>query len=307
MPFLVLVAAVATMLGITLLVYGLMPARSETRKLVASNLQRGDAVDLRELALKAPARERALPPLLNVVASLGRRVTSSASIAGLERKFVLAGRPSTWTLERLLAAKIMCGVVGALVVFTEVTAGAGARSLVLALAFAVLCYFAPDVFISARASERQRRILHELPDALDQMTICMEAGLGFDAAMARTSRSSTSPLGHELVRTLQEIQVGIGRKQALSALADRNHVPDLRHFVTALLQAESYGVPIVKVLRDQAGELRTKRRQRAEEAARKLPLKMLIPLVLFILPPLFIVLIGPAAIELSGAFSGFGG
>ncbi|HSK90704.1 MAG TPA: type II secretion system F family protein, partial [Euzebyales bacterium] len=142
-------------------------------------------------------------------------------------------------------------------------------------------------------------------DALDQITICMEAGLGFEAAIARASHSNAGPLAQELVRTMQEVQVGVGRSEALRMFADRNDVQDLRHFVTAVLQAEQYGVPISTVLRDQAKELRAKRRQRAEEAARKLPLKLLAPLILFIIPPLFIILIGPAAMRLIDSFSQF--
>jgi tight adherence protein C len=303
MPMLLMLGALAMSLGLVLLIAGLAPSRPEMRRLISSNLQRGQVTSLREVALSAPARERAVVPVIASLASLGRRLSPGGSIASLERKFVLAGRPSNWSLERLLAAKIFLSLMGVLVALSRLSAGGGARQVWLWMLSAILLYVAPDVLISARASERQRAILHDLPDALDQMTICMEAGLGFEAAMARTGQSNDGPLAQELVRMLQEIQVGVGRRQALSALADRNDVPDLRHFVTALQQAETYGVPIARVLHDQAHELRAKRRQRAEEAARKLPLKLLIPLVLFILPPLFIVLVGPAAITLVQSFT----
>lgn len=303
MPFLVIAAAASISLGVLLLLYGLAPTRQDARRAIAANLQRGEITSMRDIALTAPARERAVQPLIGKLGALGRRFVGGSSLASLERKYVLAGRPTSWPLERLLAAKIVVGGLGGFVVLGGLLTGAGGRTLAVRVVFAVLLYFTPDVLLSARATERQRAILHDLPDALDQMTICMEAGLGFEAAMARTSRGSERPLAQELVRMLQEIQVGVGRRQALSALAERNSVPDLRHFVTALMQAESYGVPIARVLHDQASELRTKRRQRAEEAARKLPLKLLIPLVLFILPPLFIVLVGPAAISLMESFS----
>lgn len=298
MPILVMVGAAAIPVAVLLLIYALAPARPQLRRIIASNLQRGEITSLRDITLAAPARERAVQPLIGTLAGVGRRFTPAGSIANLERKYVLAGRPNNWPLERLLAAKIGLGVVALLIALTRISTGASGRAIALTIVFAILLYFTPDVFISARAAERQRSILYDLPDALDQMTICMEAGLGFEAAMARTSQSNTGPLAQELVRMLQEIQVGAGRRQALSALADRNDVPDLRHFVTALLQADSYGVPIARVLNDQARELRAKRRQRAEEAARKLPLKLLIPLVFFILPPLFVVLLGPAIISL---------
>ena len=292
------VATVALPVGVLLLIYGLAPARHDMRRVVASNLQRGELTNLREITLSAPTRERAIRPLITVLSQIGRRFTPAGSITALERKFVLAGRPAGWSLERLLAAKVILGLVGTLLVSTRVSAGSDGRIVVAVVVLALLLYFSPDVFISSRAAERQRTILHDLPDALDQMTICMEAGLGFEAAMARVSQSNTGPLSQELVRMLQDVQVGVSRRQALSALVERNDVADLRHFVTSLIQAESYGVPVAQVLHDQAYELREKRRQRAEEAARKLPLKLLIPLVLFILPPLFIVLLGPAVIAI---------
>lgn len=301
MPLLVL-GALAVSLGVVLFLVSVAPSRPQLRSAISSNLQRGQVTNLREVALSAPARERAVEPLIGSLASLGRRFSASGSIASLERKYVLAGRPSNWSLERLFAAKIIMGLLGVTFTVTRLLAGSGGRSVLFGVVVAILLYFAPDVFISGRASERQRAIIHDLPDALDQMTICMEAGLGFEAAMARTSQSNDGPLAQELVRMLQEIQVGVGRRRALSALADRNEVQDLRHFVTALQQAEAYGVPIARVLHDQANDLRGKRRQRAEEAARKLPLKLLIPLVLFILPPLFIILIGPAGLTLVDSF-----
>lgn len=302
MPLLVILAAAAIPVAAVLLLYALAPSWATSRTVVTSNLQRGQSTNLREMALAAPARQRAVRPLVASLATLARRFSPAGTIATLERKYVLAGRPSSWSLERLLAAKIVLGLLGALLVLGRIAAGADLRMLLITVVMAVLLYVAPDVFISARASERQRSILHDLPDALDQMTICMEAGLGFEAAMARTAQSNDGPFAQELVRMLQEIQVGVGRRQALNALADRNDVADLRHFVTALQQAESYGVPIARVLHDQARELRAKRRQRAEEAARKLPLKLLFPLVLFVLPPLFIVLVGPAAISVLKTF-----
>lgn len=298
MPILVIVAAASVPLGVLLLMYGLAPARQAVRRQIASNLHRGNVTSLRDIALSAPARHRTVEPLIGTFATLGRRFTPTGSIARLERKYELAGRPSSWPLERLLAAKIVLGLLAMALVLWQLTSEAGARAIGVTVVLAGLLYVAPDVFITGRARERQRSILHDLPDALDQMTICMEAGLGFEAALARTSQSNEGPLAQELVRLLQEVQVGVGRRHALSALADRNDVQDLRHFVTALQQAESYGVPISRVLNDQARELRTKRRQRAEESARKLPLKMLVPLVLFILPPLFIVLLGPSMMSL---------
>lgn len=300
---LVIVGAGAISTAVTLLIWAVFGMRGGTRSLVATNLQRGEVTDLREITLAKPTKERALQPLITNVAAWVRRLTPAGSLSSLERKLVLAGRPANWPLERILATKVMLGGAGLVVVFLRLVAGGAVTTLLATVVLAVLLFVTPEIFVAARARERQREILFALPDSLDQMTICMEAGLGFESAMARASQSNTGPLAQEMVRTLQEMQVGVGRGEALRMLADRNDSPDLRHFVTAVLQAEHYGVPISHVLRDQASELRTKRRQRAEEAARKLPLKLLFPLILFILPPLFIILVGPAALRLADSFS----
>lgn len=303
----VIIGAAAIASAVTLLLWAAFGMRSATRNLVTTNLQRGEMTDLREITLTKPTTERALQPLVAAVAGWVRRLTPAGSLAGLERKLVLAGRPTNWPLERVLATKVMLGGTGLVILLLRVIAGATLSGFLLAAVFAVLLFLTPEVVVAARARERQREILLALPDSLDQMTICMEAGLGFEAAMARASQSNTGPLAQEMVRTLQEMQVGVGRTEALRMLADRNDVTDLRQFVTAILQAEHYGVPVAQVLRDHAKELRTKRRQRAEEAARKLPLKMLFPLVMFILPPLFIILVGPAALRLIESYSALPG
>lgn len=304
-PPIVLVASAAISLAVTLVLSLLVGMRSRTRSLVATNLQRGDVNDLRALTLAQPTSERTVRPLIAALGTWARRTTPVGSVLAIDRKLVLAGRPTAWPLEGVLAAKVAMGSLGLLLAVVFVSRSPGTQTLVLMGVFAVLLYFTPDVVLAARAAERQRSILYSLPDSLDQMTICMEAGLGFEAAIVRASRSNAGPLAQELIRTLQEIQVGIGRRQALRNLADRSTVADLRHFVTAVLQAEHYGVPIADVLRSQAADLRMKRRQRAEETARKLPLKLLFPLILFILPPLFIVLVGPAALSLIDAFPRF--
>ncbi|HSK98051.1 MAG TPA: type II secretion system F family protein [Euzebyales bacterium] len=306
MPAIVIVGAALVASALTLLVWALFGMRDSARNLVATNLQRGDITDLRELTLSRPTSERALQPLVGQLAEVVRRFAPSGALTSLERKLVLAGRPTNWPLERVLAAKMLLGATGVVIVALRLLGGASGGTLLATLAFAALLYFTPDVVVRARAQERQREILYALPDMLDQMTICMEAGLGFEAAMARASQTSGGPLAQEMIRTLQEVQVGVGRREALQMLTERNDVPDLKHFVTAVLQADHYGVPVSQVLRNQADELRAKRRQRAEEAARKLPLKLLFPLVIFVLPPLFIILVGPAVLQLMETITGFG-
>jgi tight adherence protein C len=176
--------------------------------------------------------------------------------------------------------------------------------MVMAVGAPVIGWFAPDGLLGGRADRRQKAIRQALPDTLDQVTISVEAGLGFEAALARTARSGEGPLAEELLRTLQDVQAGMSRAEAMKRLVDRTDVDELRHFVLAIVQAESYGVPIAQVLRVQSHELRVKRRQQAEERAQKLPVKILFPVVLCILPTMFIVLLGPAAIRVANTLGG---
>ena len=163
----------------------------------------------------------------------------------------------------------------------------------------------PDFLLMRRASERQDNINFELPDLLDQMTVSVEAGLGFEAAMARVSKQNSGPLAQELARTLQDIRFGVPRKDAMQRLLGRTDSPDLRHFISALTHADRLGMPLADVLRVQAGEMRKKRRLRAEEQALKIPVKLIFPLMLCIMPALFVVIIGPAIIRVvnNGGFS----
>jgi tight adherence protein C len=160
-----------------------------------------------------------------------------------------------------------------------------------------LGYLTPDLALYQSAYNRNERIRRDLPDSMDLLTISVEAGLPFDSALSQVARNTRGPLAEELFRVLQEMQIGLGRIDALRAVAERTNVPELRGFVTAMVQAEAFGIPIANVLRVQAKELRVKRSQRAEELAQKVPVKILFPLIFCIMPALFIVVMGPAAIS----------
>jgi tight adherence protein C len=181
-------------------------------------------------------------------------------------------------------------------------AGIGPIPLLIAVVATIVGYFLPELLMHSRGQERSAKIALELPDTLDQMTIAVEAGLGFDSAMAKAGRNGKGPLAEELVRTLQDMQVGQSRRQAYDSLGRRTDVPDLRKFVRAIVQADKYGVAIADVLRTQAAEMRIKRRQRAEEKAMEIPVKVIFPLMLCILPVLFIVLLGPAVLDIIRVF-----
>jgi tight adherence protein C len=256
------------------------------------------AYDGRSVQLKVSATDRLVVPALRGVGRVVRRVTPAGWVESLDRRIRLAGSPAAWTLERTLATKVTLGLLGALACFTSARGGMGTKVAFTAAGW-FLGYFAPDVLLYGRAADRQQQILRELPDTLDQLTISVEAGLGFDAALTRVAASGTGPLAEELTRVLAEIKVGVPRSEALKRLLTRTDVHELRHFILALQQAEQFGLPVARVLRIQSGELRMKRRQRAEETAMKIPVKIVFPLVVCIFPALFVVLLGPAMIRVA--------
>lgn len=234
---------------------------------------------------------------------LSKRLTPKGYEAKLDKWLSLAGRPTSMPLDRLIIAKPMLAVAGAAFALFLFANSPSAQIIALGLFLTALMYFLPDLLIYNAGVKRQQEIELELPNTLDQLLISVEAGLGFEAAMARAGGNGEGALAQELTRTLQDIQVGRPRQEAYEALAQRSSVQDLRSFVRAVVQADKYGIGIAKVLRTQAKQARVKRRQRAEEKAMKLPVKVLFPLLLCIFPVLFIVLLGPAAIKIVEAFS----
>lgn len=235
------------------------------------------------------------PPML---LGISKRLTPGSYEAKLDRWLALAGRPESMPLEKLIIAKPLLALVGAVLGILVLRNSPSLQNIGIGIFVTVLAYFVPDLLVYNKGIKRQEAIKLELPNTLDQMLISVEAGLGFEAAMARAAEYGEGPLAQELMRTLQDMQVGRPRQEAYQAMADRSSVPDLRSFVRAVVQADKYGIGIAKILRTQAKQARVKRRQRAEEKAMKLPVKVLFPLLVFIFPVLFIVLLGPAAINI---------
>ncbi|WP_211331510.1 type II secretion system F family protein [Flaviflexus salsibiostraticola] len=235
---------------------------------------------------------------------LARALTPDTIVRVLERQHMLAGSPQSWPVDRLLVLKLLWipyAIVESIIVLPVFGTPLFSAMWVVK---SIIVYFLPELLLNSEGTKRNERIQLELADTLDQMTIAVEAGLGFDAAMARSAKNGRGPLAEELSRTLQDIRIGRSRRQAFEALTMRTTVVDLRRFLRAVIQADAYGISIADVLRTQAGEMRLKRRQRAEEKAQKLPVKVLAPLMLCILPVLFIVIMAPAVINMIGAFSG---
>lgn len=237
-------------------------------------------------------------------AEIGERLAPKGYTAWLDKLLARAGRPMSMPLARLLIIKPILALVAALLGLMYLLRSPSVGNFLLALLVTAVVYMIPDVLVHGRGAERQKKIELELPNMLDQMLISVEAGLGFEAAMSRVGKNGRGPLAAEITRTLQDMQAGRSRKESYIAMAERVEVPDLRSFVRAVVQADTYGIAIASVLRVQAKQMRIKRRQRAEEKAMKLPVKVLFPLIFCILPALFIVIIGPAAINIMKNFMG---
>jgi tight adherence protein C len=267
---------------------------------------RSNPVPLRDLELQTPFADRIIGPLVERFVGAGRRLTPDERMEKIRSRLDLAGNPPGWDVDRILGLKALGLLLGCLIgIAVPPLLGAGAQGIALTiLGLALLGWFGPTLWVYQIGYDRTEQIRRELPDALDLLTISMEAGLAFDAGLAQVARTSEGPLAKELFRVLQEMQIGTGRADALRALAERTDVEELRIFVGAMVQAETFGVPIAKVLRVQSKEMRVKRSQRAEEKAQQVPVKILFPLIFCILPALFIVVMGPAGIKIFQQFRG---
>jgi tight adherence protein C len=288
--------------AIVLLVIGILPARPGQSG-VAGALA---AIERRyaQGGAAGPAAAGPADPLGSLPGrfrGLALRLSSSGASARLQHQLDLAGNPDRWNSDRILAAKGL-----SLVVFALIGMLFGAHHVLLLVIFAIIGgaagFFLPDLLLYNSGLKRQALTRRQLPDAMDMLTVCVEAGLGFDAALAQVARNTTGPLAAELSRALQEMQIGKTRTEALRSMADRTTAPELRSFVSALVQAGELGISIASVLREQAKEMRLRRRQRAEEQAQKVPVKILFPLLLCLFPALFVVIMGPGVITVFNLF-----
>jgi tight adherence protein C len=256
--------------------------------------------------LEPSFNDRVLTPLLDRCLNLGKKITPADHADRLRTRLEVAGNPPGWTVDRVISLKFVgfaAGLVLSLVIALLFGLGI-APMLAVCVGLSLAGYMAPNLYLYQKGYDRTERMQRALPDALDLLTISVESGLGFDAALSHVARNTEGPLAEEFARVLQEMQIGLGRGAALRALGDRTHVPELKGFVSSMVQADALGIPIAKVLRIQSSEIRTKRRQRAEEQAQKVAVKILIPLIFCILPCLFIAVLGPAAIGIYESFSG---
>lgn len=247
-----------------------------------------------------PFLDRVLAPGLKRFTDLGASLTAGGRGERLQRRLDLAGNPTGWDVERIVAFKLLgalLGGAGALAIATVLGATLF-QILGSTVASAAIGFLAPNLALYQSGYNRTQQMRKDLPDAIDLLTISVEAGLAFDAALAQVARNTTGPVAEEFFRVLQEMQIGLGRSQAMRALGERSDLPEIKGFVSAMVQADTFGIPVSRVLRVQSKELRIKRSQRAEEMAQKVPVKILFPLIFCILPALFIVVIGPAGISI---------
>lgn len=243
-------------------------------------------------AEEASFADRVVNPTFGVLARVARRLSPAGFADKLQRKLDFAGNPASFTVERVLSLK-GCGLLmGAAFGFVV---GGGPTTILFAAAGGAAGFFIPDLLVYNVGVKRQQLIGKSLPDSMDLLTISVEAGLGFDAALSQVAKNTEGPLAGEFFRVLQEMQIGKSRAESFRAMAERTNVPELRAFVSSLVQADQFGIPVANVLREQSKELRVKRRQKAEERAQKVPVKIMVPLVMFIFPVIFIVILGPVA------------
>jgi tight adherence protein C len=269
-------------------------------RLLESQVSGSETVNLREQELTKNFGQRVLVPVVGTAGRVARRVTPLDTRDRVAKKIQLAGGVSGWDAERVLAFKVIGAVCGIAAGFaaSSVLAASPFISIVAIALLAFVGFVLPDVVLNRKVEERQKEILKTLSDTLDLLTISVEAGLSLNAAIAQVVQNVPGVLSAEFARMLQEIQLGVPRSEAFRHLADRTDVEELNGFALAMIQADVFGVSIASVLRTQAQQLRIKRRQAAEAKAQQTPVKIVFPLVLCILPALFVVIIGPGAIRI---------
>jgi tight adherence protein C len=306
---LLIVGAIAVFLAVFAIAFSVQSIVAERRQAYRT-IQAIRAVelrptDLRNRELARPARERLLKPFYNAALGLARRFTPAGARDAIRRKLVQAGSPFGWDDDRVLVAKV-AGLAGGAILgllFLAVFSFAWPLRVLGFVLISLFGYWLPNIILTNAVQRRQTEVRNALPDSIDLLTICVEAGLGFDAAMAHVSKNTTGPLADEFYRTLQEVQLGRSRNEAMRNLADRTNVPELRAFVLAMVQADVFGVSVADVLRVQAKDMRVKRRQMAVERAMKVPIKVLFPVLFCIFPALFVVILGPAIMRITEVFA----
>jgi tight adherence protein C len=302
---LTLVGAFLAIFMVGVLLDMFMRERNRTVTLLETSLgQVTDSVDLREEELSGSALDRIVLPTAKRLGKRLVRLTPFELNSRINEQLTLAGSPAGWDPERVVALKIIGGVAGLVggILLAALLPIAALLKIGFVVLFTLIGYVLPGAQVSTMAAKRQRAIQKQLPDVMDLLTISVEAGLGFDAALSQVTKNVPGPLAEEIGRLLQEVHIGSSRAEAFRHLGDRTTVPELQSFTLSMIQADLVGVSIANVLRAQSKELRQKRRQRAEELAQKIPVKLLFPMIFLVLPALFVIILGPGAIKIYQQF-----
>ncbi|MFN3491608.1 MAG: type II secretion system F family protein [Anaerolineales bacterium] len=276
---------------------------------LAEATQRGENVSLEDIELQQPFMERVVLPIIRRIGDLSTRFTPEKLLQETTRKLELAGNPgridaSTFLATRFVGAALFGGLLLMISNLPTVTWPFGRIILVVGI-FTTLGFFFPQLWLQSRINRRQNEVRKAMPDALDLLTICVEAGLGFEAAMSKVAEKWENELSILFGRCIREVQLGKTQREALRDMEGRVGLPELTSFVAAVIQSQALGVSLAKVLRIQSDQMRMKRRQRAEEEAHKAPVKMIIPMALLTFPSIMIILMAPAAFQIAGAFRPF--
>jgi tight adherence protein C len=300
-PLMISIVLATSIAALTFIVGSVTSERAEVRESLR-RLEGYQIQDVRDQEMLAPIGERVFTPLLEGLTGVARRFTPAGFGEGVAEKLVFAGSPANLNVDKVLVMKLL-GIVSVLV-WAPLVLALHFKGILALVAIALLwgaSFLYPDVLINRKIADRQKEISRKLPDILDLLVISVEAGLGFEQALDRTCTAVPGALSDEFRRMLHEIRIGSSRADALRAMADRSSVPELRQFILAMLQADTFGVSISRLLRAQADDMRIRRRLKAQEQAQKAPVKMLFPLVFCIFPSIFVVIIGPAFIQISRA------
>ncbi|MBM3144523.1 MAG: type II secretion system F family protein [Chloroflexi bacterium] len=269
---------------------------------LAEFVERGELASLEEIEMSQSLADRIIIPMARRFGEIALRFTPQNALEDTARKIELAGNPRGLEPTLFWAGRFGAAIGIAALLFFILSISSidwsWGRKIIIVVLFTLLGFYVPSLLLNSRIRRRQDDIRKALPDALDLLTICVEAGLGFDGAMAKVNGKWDNELSLSLGRVLREIQLGKLRREALRTMADRIDIPEMTSFVAAIIQSEQLGVSMAKVLRIQADQMRIRRRQAAEEKAQQAPIKMLFPMGLLIFPSLLIILLGPAAVQL---------
>ncbi len=303
MPLLTIAAIIGILvLAVVLVIAGIKApqASDPISSRLAEYSVREEAMTLEEIELSQRFYERVMLPIFNKVGEIAARFTPQATLETARLKLIKAGNPMQMDPSFFIALRFVLAVVlgGGLFLVFSISGRNWLQGLGISALFMALGYFLPDLWLSSKVSARQKAVFRGLPDALDLLTICVEAGLGFDAAMRKVNQKWEDELALEFGRVIQEIGLGKLRREALRDMADRLDVAEFTSFVAAVIQSEQLGVSMAKVLRIQSDQMRVRRRQMAEEEAHRAPIKMIFPIALLIFPSIMLILLGPAALLL---------